>query len=201
MFTGIIQELGTIVSARRSNGLLTVQVHAPRTAAAMGLGESVAINGVCLSVVRVGQGAMTFEVVPETQRLTTLGRLKVGSIVNLEPSLTLTDRLNGHVVLGHVDGIGRIVRTTRTMDDVAMEIHGDPAVHRYLAPKGPIAVDGVSLTLGAHVSPRAFAVFLIPETLQKTTLGSRKTGDLVNLEVDYLAKLVTHMTRNGARHG
>lgn len=190
MFTGIVRELGTVASARRTKGLLTVQVYAPRTAASIGLGESVAINGACLSVVRMGQGAMTFEVIPETQRLTTLGKLRVGSVVNVEPSLTLTDRLNGHVVLGHIDGVGRIVRQTQQSGDVAMEIHGDPSVHRYLVPKGPIAVDGVSLTVGASVTSRAFSVFLIPDTLHNTTLGSRKAGDWVNLEVDYLAKLV-----------
>lgn len=196
MFTGIIRELGTVASVRRRGGLLTVQVYAPRIAANISIGESVAINGACLSVVRVGQSALTFEVIPETQRLTTLGRLSVGSSVNVEPSLTLMDRLNGHLVLGHVDGVGRIVRRTQKTGDVAMEIHGDPAVHRYVAPKSPIAVDGVSLTVGAQVSPRAFSVFLIPDTLHKTTLGSRKAGDLVNLEVDYLAKLVAQLANH-----
>lgn len=201
MFTGMIRELGSVSSARRSKGLLTVQVYAPETASGVGLGESVSINGACLTVVRVGQGAMTFEVVPETQRLTTLGRLSVGSTVNVEPSLALTDRLNGHVVLGHIDGVGRIVRRTQKTGDVAMEIQADQALRRYLSPKGPIAVDGVSLTLGAQISAKGFSVFLIPETLQRTTLGSRKAGDLVNLEVDYVAKLVSHMTQHGARRG
>ena len=191
MFTGIVRELGTVVSARRTGGLLTLQVHAPRTASMVAIGESIAINGVCLSAVSSRQGVLTFEVIPETQRLTALGKLMAGSPVNVEPSLSLTDRLNGHLVLGHIDGVGRILRRTQKANEVALQIQSPPAVHRYLAPKGPIAVDGVSLTVGAPVSSRAFAVFLIPETLQKTTLGIRKAGDLVNLEVDYLAKLVT----------
>ena len=191
MFTGIIKELGTVVAMRRAGGVIRLRIHAPKTASGLALGESVAINGVCLSVVRVRQGALDFEVIPETRRLTNLGTLSNGTRVNVEPSLTLSDRLNGHLVLGHVDGVGRIVRCHRKAGNVALGIRIPSALRRYLVPKAPIAVDGVSLTVGAKPTPTMFSVFLIPETMHKTTLGFRRIGDLVNIEIDYFAKLIT----------
>ena len=191
MFTGIIKELGTVVAMRRAGGVIRLRIHAPKTASGLALGESVAINGVCLSVVRVRQGALDFEVIPETRRLTNLGTLSNGTRVNVEPSLTLSDRLNGHLVLGHVDGVGRIVRCHRKAGDAALGIRLPSALRRYLVPKAPIAVDGVSLTVGAKLTPTMFSVFLIPETIRHTTLGFRRVGDLVNIEIDYFAKLIT----------
>lgn len=195
MFTGIVKELGTVRAVRRMRGATRLSIHAPTTASRLVVGESVAINGVCLSVVRVRQGALDFEMIPETRRLTTLGTLSSGARVNVEPSLTLSDRLNGHLVLGHVDGVGRIVRCHRKAGDVALGIRLPSALRRYLVPKAPIAVDGVSLTVGDHLSPMSFSVFLVPETIHKTTLGSRRVGDLVNIEIDYFAKLITQRAR------
>lgn len=193
MFTGIIRELGTIVARERANGIHRLRVHAPALCRGVGVGESVAVNGVCLSAVQIRQGTMTFEIIPETCRFTTLGGLRAGDRVNLEPSLTLSDRLNGHLVFGHVDGVGTIVRLRRQAAQMELTIRVGRDLRRYLVPKSPLAVDGVSMTLGGRLSPTSCSVFLIPETLRKTTLGSRRVGDRVNVEIDYVAKLVAQM--------
>ena len=196
MFTGIVQELGTVLAVRRASNVTRLSIHAPKIAARLRAGESVAINGVCLSVVRIRQSALECDVIPETRRLTNLSTVSSGLRVNVEPSLALTDRLNGHVVLGHVDGVGRIFRSSTRAGDVALAIRVAPAVRRYLVPKGPITVDGVSLTLGATLTPTTCSVFLIPETMRQTTLGLRRVGDVVNIEIDYFAKLIAQLTRN-----
>ena len=190
MFTGIIQEIGTVARVRRVGDITALTIAAPKVSAGLGLGESVAVNGVCLSVVRAGRGHVKFEMVPETQRLTTLGGLRAGSRVNVEPSLRLSDRLNGHLVLGHVDGIGRITRLRRRGEHVEMSLRIPAALGRYCISKGSIAVDGVSLTVGVWRPPLLGTVYLIPETLRRTTLGLRRVGEAVNLELDYVAKLV-----------
>jgi len=193
MFTGIVQELGTVVDVRRTNQVHRLTIQAPKTVDRLELGESVAVNGVCLSVVRVCDGSMSVEVIPETGRLTNLGKLSVGNRVNLERSLSLSDGLNGHLVLGHVDGMGRVARLTKAAGEVVLEIRVEPSLRRYVVPKGSVAVDGVSLTVGARLVRNGFSVFLIPTTMQRTTLGFRRVGDLLNVEVDYLAKLTAHL--------
>lgn len=193
MFTGITQELGTVVQIDRSRTVDRLTIHAPKIADHLEVGESVAVNGVCLSVVRQRQGRLTFEVIPETRRLTSLKTIASGSRVNLERSLSLSDRLNGHLVLGHVDGVGRIVRRRQVAGDVVLDIRVDRALRRFIVPKGPIAVDGVSLTVGTRLAATTFEVFLIPETIRKTTLGLHRVGDLVNIELDYFAKLIAQL--------
>ena len=195
MFTGIIQELGTVRTVARTRSLMRLDIHAPQTVVNAQRGESIAVNGVCLSLMRHHQSLLAFEVIPETQRLTNLGRLRAGARVNLERSLTLSDRLNGHLVFGHVDGIGSIVRVRRQAGQLELTIRVGRELRRYLAPKSPLAVDGVSMTVGSRLSQTACSVFLIPETLRKTTLGSRRVGDRVNLELDYIAKLVAQLVR------
>lgn len=190
MFTGIVQELGTVVQVDRSRFVDRLTVHAPKIADHLQAGESIAVNGVCLSVVRQRQSDLVFEVIPETRRLTSLKTATAGSRVNLERSLTLSDRLNGHLVLGHVDGVGRIVRRNQKAGDMALEIRVDRVLRRFIVPKGPIAVDGVSLTVGTKLTATSFHVFLIPDTIRKTTLGLRRVGDVVNIELDYFAKLI-----------
>ena len=197
MFTGIVREIGTVAGTRRGRGLMRLSIVAPRTAAHVGRLESVAVAGVCLSVVRLTSGTMEFEAVPETLARTTLGRLKQGARVNLELSLTLTDRLNGHLVFGHVDGMGTVVGRTNRGGELVLRIRVPPALRRGIIAKGPITVDGVSLTVGPRPGRGVFSVHLIPETLRQTTLGERRTGDAVNLEIDYIAKLV--LERNGLR--
>lgn len=190
MFTGIVRELGTVAAVKRGREGDRLSIHAPKTAPRLAVGESLAVNGVCLSVVGIRDGALEFDVIPETRRRTNLGRLSSGDRVNLEHSLTLSDRLSGHLVLGHVDGMGRVLRVDNAKGETHVTIRIDRAVRRYLVPKGSIAVDGVSLTVGPTLSPTAFSVFLIPETRTQTTLGLRRVGDLVNIEADYFAKLI-----------
>ena len=190
MFTGIIRELGTVTRIERSKDLVRVAVFAPKSAARAEPLDSIAVNGVCVTAVQVSRGAMTFELIPETQRLTTLGALSSGARVHVEPSLALSDRLNGHILLGHVDGIGSIVTRRQLGGELILEIRTPPTLRRFLVPKGPIAVDGVSLTVGQALRRSTFTIHLIPETLRYTTLGSRRRGEPVNLEVDYLAKLL-----------
>ncbi|MBI3325016.1 MAG: riboflavin synthase [Candidatus Omnitrophica bacterium] len=193
MFTGIIREIGTVLAIERKRSVDRLTIHAPKTAVGLQPAESVAVNGVCLTVVAARKGALSFEVVPETSRLTNLGKLVPGAHVNVEPSLSLRDRLNGHIVLGHIDGLGQIVSREEQEGQLELEIRIDRTIRRYLVPKAAVAVDGVSLTVGQRLEPNLFCVFLVPETLKRTTLGSRNVRDLVNIEVDYLAKLVEQL--------
>ena len=197
MFTGIIQEIGTIARIERSKGLVRLAIHAPLLASRVQWLESVAVNGVCLSVVNVRQGTLAFELIPETQRLTNLGSLRRDDRVNLEPSLTMTDRLNGHIVLGHVDGMGTVVKRRQLADELILDIRLAPLLRKFLVPKGPVTVDGVSLTVGEKLTHTTFPVHLIPETVRHTTLRSRQLGEQVNIEVDYFAKLVRQFIRVG----
>lgn len=199
MFTGIIQELGTVARVERAKGLLRLSIHAPKTASKVSRLESVAVNGVCLSVVNLRHGTMTFEVIQETRALTTLGRLRRGDRVNLEPSLSLSDRLSGHVVFGHVDGIGAVASRRQRDGDVLLELRVDKRLHRFLVPKGPVAIDGVSLTVGRVARGSMFTVHLIPETMRQTTLGAIQAGTTVNVEIDYFAKLLRQFQRSRGR--
>jgi riboflavin synthase len=188
MFTGIVRELGTVVAfdGRR------LVVAAPETASGAGVGDSVAVAGVCLTVVEAAQGRLAFDVVPETVSRTALGRLEPGGAVNLEPSLRVGDQLGGHVVQGHVDGVGRVRSSTSEGDSRRTWIDAPEEVVRYCLEKGSIAVDGVSLTVTA-VDDDGFEVALIPHTLAVTTLGRLEAGDEVNLEADVLGKVVERL--------
>jgi len=190
MFTGIVREIGTIEGVRRAGGIARLTVRAPKTAAHVKPLESVAVHGVCLTATRVGRGVMEFEVVPETGRRTTLGALRPGARVHLEPSMGITDRLHGHFVFGHVDGTGRVLRRRAVRGEQVLWIRVPAALRGLLVPKGAIAINGVSLTVGAAVRGTTCAVHLIPETLRRTALGAIRPGDAVNVEADYLAKLV-----------
>ena len=195
MFTGIIQELGTVARVERAKGVVRLSLHAPHAASQLRRLESVAVNGVCLSVVSVHQGTIVCEVIQETQRLTTLGTLRAHDRVHLEPSLTLLDRINGHFVFGHVDGMGTVVTRRQLAGELVLEIRAPAQIRHLIVPKGPIAVDGISLTVGRTVTRSTFTVHLIPETLRQTTLMSRQVGDRVNLEADYIAKLIWQFSK------
>lgn len=190
MFTGIIQELGVVGRVERSKGLTRLSIHAPKTASKVRPIESVSVNGVCLSVVDVSRQTLVFEVIPETQRLTTLGTVRAGTQVHLEPSLSLTDRLSGHLVFGHVDAMGTVVKRRQMPGELVVEIRVAPSLRTLLVPKGPVAVDGVSLTVGGSLTASTFAIHLIPETLRRTSLSVRAVGERVNVELDYFAKLM-----------
>ena len=195
MFTGIIRELGTVDRVERATGLIRLSVYAPKTAQRLEPMESVAVHGVCLSVVAIRRRAISFELIPETQRLTTLSTLRSGDRVHLEPSLSLTDRLGGHLLLGHVDGLGTVAARRQRSGELVLDIRVPSGLRTFLVPKGPVAINGVSLTVGG-VRASTFAVHLIPETLRRTTLGCLEAGDRVNIELDYVAKLVHHFLRH-----
>ena len=199
MFTGIIQEIGTVERVERRNGVTRLRIRAARAAARVQPLESIAINGTCLTAVRVGQGALTFEIIQKTRGLTTAGALRPGQRVNVEPSLSLADRIGGHLLLGHVDGCGTVIRRIQRAGELVLEIRVPEGVRRLLVPNGPVAVDGVSLTVGPRLTASTFRVHLIPETLRQTILRGAQSGQRVNVEVDYLAKLVRQFV--GSRRG
>ncbi len=188
MFTGIVRELGTVVAA---DGARLV-VKAPQAAAAATTGDSLAVAGVCLTVVSAEEGRVEFDVVPETLARTTLGALRVGAAVNLEPALHVGDPLGGHVVQGHVDGVGRVRSLAEEETGRRIWIDAPADVLRTCVEKGSVAVDGVSLTV-AELDGEGFAVALIPHTLDVTTLGRLREGDPVNLEADVLGKVVERL--------
>ena len=192
MFTGIVRERGRVASIGGGDAGLRLRVDAPRTAADVVVGDSVAVSGVCLTVVAVGDGALDFEAVPETLSRTALSRLAAGDAVNLEPALRVGDPLGGHVMQGHVDGVGSVRSVEPEGDGKRIWIDAHADVVRYCVEKGSIAVDGASLTVAA-LDDAGFAVALIPHTLAETTLGSLAPGDAVNLEVDVLAKYVERL--------
>jgi riboflavin synthase len=188
MFTGIVRELGTVEAFDGSR----LVVAAPETAAAAKIGDSVAVAGVCLTVVATEDGRLAFEAVPETLSRTALGGFEPGDSVNVEPSLRVGDPLGGHVVQGHVDAVGRVRSVTPEGDGRRVWVDAPETVVRYCIEKGSIAVDGVSLTVAAF-DDDGFEVALIPHTLAVTTLGRLEPGDEVNLEADVLGKVVERL--------
>jgi riboflavin synthase len=196
MFTGLIESLGTVMRLNPAGAGQQLRIEAPGIASALTIGESVAINGACLTVVERDEQSCRFDVAPETLLKTNLGALRPGDRVNLERSLRVGDRLGGHMVQGHVDGVGEIAQRIK---DGAWETFwfACPAdLAAQMAPKGSIAVDGISLTL-VDVGAERFSVALIPHTLAATTLGFKKPGDSVNLETDLLAKYVWKCLHGG----
>ncbi|MGH2765522.1 MAG: riboflavin synthase [Actinomycetota bacterium] len=192
MFTGIVEERGRV---RQTGPRLVVEC---RTVAEdVGMGGSIAVSGVCLTVADRLQGALAFDLTPETLARTTLGSLRPGERVNLERPVTLTTRLGGHLVQGHVDGVGTVGSVERSEDGAVARVGLTDGLGRYVVEKGSVAVDGVSLTV-ASVSEDAFTVALVPHTLEVTTLGKLSQGDRVNLEVDVLAKYVEGLVGRSA---
>ena len=188
MFTGLVEDLGTVaaVDATADGARLTVR---SRLAGELGEGDSVAVNGVCLTAVAVGDGSFGADVMHETLRRSSLGEAREGARVNLELALRADGRLGGHVMQGHVDGVGTIEAVRQDGFARVVTISADAALLRYVVEKGSIAVDGVSLTV-ASVDEDGFDVSLIPETLERTSLGAAAPGTPVNLEVDILAKYI-----------
>lgn len=194
MFTGIVQEIGRIAAVQSlPEGQLRLSVTAADVLRGAARGDSIAVNGVCLTVAELIPSAFTADVMAETLRRTTLGALLPGTAVNLEGAATPTTALGGHIVQGHIDGVGTVTAREPSGDFDEITISIPANLSRYLVQKGSIAVEGVSLTvaaLGADDSGEWFRVALIPATLQHTTLGGLSVGDSVNLEVDVLAKYV-----------
>ena len=192
MFTGLVREIGTVVSLNGGESGVRLELEAPRTAAGAALGDSVAIDGVCLTVVAVAGNRLAFDAVPETLARTSLGSLGAGSPVNLEPALRAGDALGGHYVQGHVDDVGTVRSVEPEGDGRRIWFDAPADLLRYVVVKGSIAVQGTSLTVAA-LDGRGFAVALIPHTLAATTLGTLERGQRVNLEADVLAKYVERL--------
>jgi riboflavin synthase len=191
LFTGLVQDLGRVVRAERSDDGARVTI-ATGLAADLREGESVAVNGVCLTATDVADGSFAADVMNETLTRTSLGALEPGAGVNLELPLRASDRLGGHVVQGHVDGLGTIAEISDDGFARRVRFQADPELLRYVVLKGSIAVDGVSLTV-ADLDRSSFTVSLIPESIARTSLGSARPGTKVNLEVDVLAKYVERL--------
>jgi len=191
LFTGIIEAVGTLVALEPRGSQVGLAIDAPAIAPGVRVGDSLAVNGACLTVTKIEAGRLHFDAVRETLARTSLGDQCVGARVNVERAMRADGRLDGHIVQGHVDGTGRVDALERDGDDVRLRIRCDAEIARYLVPKGSVAIDGVSLTV-VSVSDREFDVALIPHTLAETNLGDRKPGDHVNLEADVLGKYVVH---------
>lgn len=200
MFTGLVEEVGVVRGISRGRDSARLVVEAPGVTAEMKVGDSVAVNGACLTVVECAPRSFAADVMAETLAKTNLGLLKPGDLVNLERALRLGDRLGGHLVTGHIDGVGRIKRRREQDIAVLLEIEAPPEVMRYVVKKGSVAVDGVSLTV-ADVGRQGFLVSLIPHTAGQTTLGAKRPGETVNLEADIIGKYVERLLSFSHRGG
>jgi riboflavin synthase len=189
MFTGLIQNVGRIKSLLKSGGSGALVIEAQGWDRPLGVGESIAVQGVCLTVTAINGDELTFDVLGETFRCTNLGDKGAGDLVNLERALRQGDPLGGHMVQGHVDGVGQVQEILPIDRDHRVEIHCAPEILKYVVFKGSVAVDGISLTIAA-VDDKGFTVHIIPHTWEVTTFGRMAVGDAVNLEADPLAKYV-----------
>ena len=192
MFTGIVEELGSVRRVLPGSRAGKIVIAAHKVLEGTRTGDSIAVNGVCLTVVALGDDEFTADVMPETLRKTGHGQLKVGDPVDLERAMAADGRFGGHMVAGHVDGTGKIRDVRRDDNAVWYTIHAEPAVLRYIVEKGSIAIDGISLTV-ARVNSDTFAVSVIPHTASVTNLSDRKKGDTVNLENDIIGKYVERL--------
>ncbi len=200
MFTGLVAEMGVIASVARRSGGARLSLKAGALAGEAGIGDSICINGACLTVVERQGDILSFDLSDETLRSTNLGELRSGDRVNLEPALRMDSRLGGHFVTGHVDGVGRIRSKTLEGDVYRIVITADRAVAGYLVEKGSVAVDGISLTV-VDVYPDGFSLVIIPHTAAVTTIGLKGAGDAVNIEVDILGKYVSKFLAKGKDAG
>ena len=199
MFTGIVREVGRVAAVTGGNVGIQLEIEAPVTAPTIGVGGSVALNGVCLTAEAVAADRLTFHAGPETLSRSTLGALVRGSAVNLEPALRAGDPMGGHIVQGHVDGIGRVQSIEAEGEGLRVIVEASADSLRYCIEKGSITVEGVSLTI-AELHEDAFGLALIPHTIAETTLARLVPGHDVNLEVDVLAKYVERLLEARGRH-
>jgi riboflavin synthase len=194
VFTGIIEGLGTLLGGQPAEGGRRIQVDAGFELAGTRIGDSIAVNGACLTVVSLSGTRFFADVSPETLARTTMGKLNSGARVNVERAMRLSDRIDGHLVSGHIDGTGAIKGRRTTGNAIVVTITADPALTRYMVEKGSVAVDGISLTLNT-VDADSFCVSIIPHTAGLTTIGFRVPGDLVNIETDMIGKYVERFLR------
>lgn len=189
MFTGIIEDIGAVEGVEKKANLYTLALHTPKISRGIKLGDSVSVDGVCLTVTRVRKSVLDFDLMKETLDKTTLGEACKGSNVNLERALKAGGRFGGHMVTGHVDGLSRIKAIIRDKNYVEFLLSIPSGLKRFIVPKGSVSLNGVSLTIG-KVAGAQFSVYLIPFTMRETTMGEKKVGDLVNIEVDILARYI-----------
>lgn len=193
MFTGLIEEIGKVSSVSRGRDYSEFAVEASKVLEGTKTGDSIAVNGICLTVTNMGKNIFTVQAVEETMNRTTLGTFASGTRVNLERAMQLGERLGGHLVQGHIDGTGRIAYRRNTGEGVLFGISIDASLNPFIVDKGSVAVDGISLTV-TYAHENEFGVSVIPHTLSSTTLGSTRAGDSVNIETDIIAKYVRKLT-------
>ncbi|MBU0758744.1 MAG: riboflavin synthase [Candidatus Omnitrophica bacterium] len=194
MFTGIVEGIGKVQGIARSKTGICLSVNARKIASGARIGDSVAINGACLSITAIKNDILSFDVITETLNRTTIGELKINDSVNLERSLKADSRIDGHFVSGHIDYKGRIVELLKGRDGTGFRISVPDEFARFVVEKGSVAIDGVSLTV-ADSAKGSFTVYLIPHTLKATTFSNKKRGDLVNVETDLLAKYILKQSK------
>ena len=194
MFTGIVEEVGTIRNIKRGQHSAVLTIQAKTVLEETRIGDSIAVNGICLTVTRLFPDGFSADVMHETLNRSSLAGLTAGSVVNLERAMPANGRFGGHIVAGHVDGVGHIANIRRDDTAVWYTVHAGPEILRYVVEKGSIAIDGISLTV-ARVETDRFAVSVIPHTAAVTLLGQRRTGDRVNLESDLVGKYVERLLR------
>jgi riboflavin synthase len=199
MFTGLVEECGTVVALALAEAGARLTVRAPLVSGDAKLGDSIAVNGCCLTVAAREGDALTFDLLRETLERTSLRGAAPGSLVNLERALAVGARLGGHFVQGHIDGTAEVLAFEPMGADRRLEVALPPEFARYVAFKGSIAIDGISLTV-AEVRDRSFVVWIIPHTLEATNLRTRRAGERVNLELDLLAKYVERIVRGGSQN-
>jgi len=192
VFTGIVRELGRVASVAENASGIRLEIDAPLTAASTAVGDSVAVNGCCLTAISRVSGRIAFDAVPETLARTSIGGLRVGAAVNVEPALRVGEPLGGHYVQGHVDGVGRVLAVEDGPEGRRVSVELPAELRRFVVEKGSLTLEGVSLTVAA-LDGQGFTVALIPHTLAVTTLGGLARGALVNLEVDVLARYVERL--------
>ena len=201
MFTGLIAELGRVTAIEKGESSAVFSVSAPALISQIALGDSVAVNGVCLTATSITGDSFTADVMVQTLAVTSLSQLGVGSPVNLELAALLNTRMGGHMVQGHVDGVATVVGLTPGEKWAQFEITVPEKLAKYIVNQGSICLDGVSLTVGEiHDSNNVVTVWLIPETLERTNLSTKKSGDLINVEVDVLAKYVERLLAKGGNN-
>ena len=201
MFTGLIAELGRITAVEKGESSAVFTIAAPQLISQIALGDSVAVNGVCLTATSITGDASTADVMVQTLAVTSLSQLSVGSPVNLELAALLNTRMGGHMVQGHVDGVATVVGLTPGEKWAQFEITVPEKLAKYIVNQGSICLDGVSLTVGEiNDSNNVVTVWLIPETLERTNLSTKKSGDLINIEVDVLAKYVERLLAKGGNN-
>jgi riboflavin synthase len=198
MFTGIVEGTGRVLKVSPLKNGKRLSIRSPFALSAAKKGDSIAVNGCCLTVVSKSSKSFDADLSHETLRVTNLKDARVGTLVNIERPLRLSDRIDGHLVQGHVDGVGRILRLRKAGSSWEIEIEVPAGLRRYLIPKGSVAVDGISMTVN-RLTPRSFTLVVIHHTFQATNLKARRAGDPVNLEVDMVGKYLESLSRYGGK--